>query len=91
MAGIDAGDELGGNQSSATIEVIRNSGKSCGAGLLKHLRDGLKLLVASGELPATSYSGGPRRASVELGLEEEIEGESLGKSLLGSRGVQWKA
>ena len=47
MAGIDAGDELGGDQSSAIVEVIGNRVKSRGAGLLKQLRDGLKLLVAS--------------------------------------------
>ena len=47
VAGIDAGDELGGDQRSAIVEVIGNRVKSRGAGLLKHLRDGLKLLVAS--------------------------------------------
>ena len=42
-----------------------------------------------GGLPATSGSGGPRRAPVKLGLEEGIDGESLGEMTACSRGVQW--
>ena len=44
-----------------------------------------------GGLPATSGSGGPRRAPVKLGLEEGIEGENLGKTTACSQGVQSRA
>ena len=44
-----------------------------------------------GGLPATSGSGGARRAPVKLGLEEGIDGESLGKTTVCSQGVQRRA
>ena len=44
-----------------------------------------------GGLPATSGSGGPRRAPVKLGLEEGIDGENLGETTACSRGVRSKA
>ena len=44
-----------------------------------------------GGLPATSGSGGPRRAPVKLGLEEGIDGENLGKTTACSQGVQRRA
>ena len=47
MAGDDAGDELGGGRSSGIIGVIEIEGITRGAGLLQHLRDALKPLVAS--------------------------------------------
>ena len=47
LAGDDAGDELGGGQSSGVIGVIETEGATHGTQLLRHLCDGLKLLVAS--------------------------------------------
>ena len=44
-----------------------------------------------GGLPATSGSGGARRAPVKLGLEEGIDGENLGKTTACSQGVQRRA
>ena len=44
-----------------------------------------------GGLPATSGSGGPRRAPVKLGLEEGIDGENIGETTACSRGVQSRA
>ena len=44
-----------------------------------------------GGLPATSGSGGPRRAPVKLELEEGIDGENLGETTACSRGVQSRA
>ena len=59
--------------------------------------EGLKLLVASKgraghrRATATSCSGGSRRAPMELGLEEGIDGEILGERRASSRGVQRRA
>ena len=47
MAEDGAGDELGGGRSSGIIGVIETEGITRGDGLLQHLRDALKPLVAS--------------------------------------------
>ena len=95
LAGDDAGDELGSGQGS----------RSSGSLNQRDLRSVLSCysIYAStwscwcprkdeliiGGPPATSGSGGPRRAPVKLELEEGIDGENLGEMTACSRGVQW--
>ena len=47
VAGIDAGDKLGGGRSSGLVGVTITGLNTRGAGLLRHLLDELEPMVAS--------------------------------------------